>query len=91
MPGDFDAHVKTADEAIMLLAEGNVTHISFDHDLGTGNGDGYEVAKYIATSAFFNSMPPLEWSVHSANPVGRKNIIDTMENAEKFWRFNSKG
>jgi hypothetical protein len=39
MPAGFDVHVKTAKDAIALLAQGNVTLISLDHDLGEGNGD----------------------------------------------------
>ncbi len=33
MPEGFDIHAKTADEAINLLASGQVEMISFDHDL----------------------------------------------------------
>ena len=37
---------RTAEEAILLIDTGNVSHISFDHDLG-GRLNGYDVALHI--------------------------------------------
>jgi hypothetical protein len=92
MPFDFDHHARTAAEAIQLLATGAVQRISLDHDLGDeGNGTGYEVAKWIEAKAFAwsqgdeNGLPPLEWSIHSQNPVGLKNITQALRNADRFW------
>jgi len=74
--------------------------VSFDHDLGE-NVDGYWVACQIESMAnnywqaslddfkFENRMgiilPPFAWEIHSANPVGRRNIEWAMLNAEKYW------
>lgn len=43
MPLGFDVHVKTADEAIKLLANGQVKVISLDHDLGENEDTGYKL------------------------------------------------
>ena len=92
MPHGFDHHVRTATEAITLLATGAVRQISLDHDLGDEeNGTGYEVAKWIEAKAFAwgrgedTGLPPLEWQVHSQNPVGVGNMTQALRNAERFW------
>lgn len=81
--------VKTAWEAIELLKKGNVEEISLDHDLGNDEkfGTGYDVAKFIEQSAFEGSLRPLEIKIHSANPVGRKNMGVSIDNAYRFWRL----
>jgi len=84
-PG-YDVHVKTAREAINLLKSNDIKSISFDHDLGPEEaGTGYDVAKWIERAAFDGKIRQLSWSIHSANPVGKKNIHDTMMSAERFW------
>ena len=85
---DYNYHAKTAKEAITKLKTGNVTHISFDHDLGpedSGVGTGYEVATWIEEAAFKKRIPKLDWQIHSANPVGAKNISRAMQSAARFW------
>jgi hypothetical protein len=86
MPKHYDLHAKTAEEAISLLKAGGIKQIAFDHDLGViiGN-DGYAVAKFIEQAAYKGTIQPLAWTVHSGNPVGRKNITDAMNNADRFW------
>ena len=88
MPSDFDKHVKTEQEAIDILKTGEVTHISFDHDLGEfENGTGYNVAKFIEANAYDGTIRYLTWTIHSANPVGRQNIEAAMNAAERFWNI----
>lgn len=78
--------VFTAHEAIALLKTGTVDVISLDHDLGPPEaGDGYEVAKWIEAEAFAGTLKRLVWSVHSANPAGRRNIEAALQAAERFW------
>ena len=85
MPEDFDWWCKTAEDCIRLVAEGDVTLISFDHDLGNGK-TGYDVAKFIEEMAGTDSTSnPISWQIHSANPVGRDNIAQAMTHAWKFW------
>ena len=74
--------VKTAELAIKLLNEGSVTHISFDHDLGT-QADGNDVAQEIERLVFEGKIAMPIWQVHSANPVGRNEIIAAMRSAER--------
>ncbi len=85
MPPFYDVQVKTAEEAIEALKTKLVTHISLDHDLGEER-TGYDVAKFIENRAFRDLLPPIEWAVHSQNPVGKKNITVAMSNADRYWR-----
>lgn len=57
-----------------------IQFISFDHDLGTLK-TGYDLAKYVEEQVIGGHMPMIPWNVHSANPVGRKNINNAMYNA----------
>lgn len=75
---------KSSAVAIGLLSTEDITHISFDHDLGAGK-DGYFVARLIEFFANAGVLPRLKWTVHSANPVGRANIEAAMRKAEYFW------
>lgn len=79
--------VKKAYDAIVWLMTNTVTEISLDHDLGDEEivGSGYMVAKWIEMKAHEGYLKPLKWKVHSANPVGRKNMEAAMKNAERFW------
>lgn len=103
MPDGFDVWAKTANEALDILKNGNITHVSFDYDLGDirePNGPvvawsenemtGYDVASWIEGEAFQGNMNPITYAVHSANPVGAKKIGEAMGNATRFWAKNSK-
>jgi hypothetical protein len=82
-PDGYDLRAYTAQEAITMLTTGMVTFISFDHDLGEEkNGTGYDVAKWIEEQAYTHShfIVP-DWQVHSANPVGARNIDVAMRSA----------
>ena len=92
MPCGFDYHARTAAGAIRLLETSTVHRISLDHDLGDeASGTGYEVAKWIEARAFAWSqgdeagLPPLEWAIHSQNPVGLGNMTKALRNADRFW------
>jgi hypothetical protein len=83
-PPGFDLRAYTAGEAIDMLKKGNITYISFDHDLGEPEaGTGYEVAQWIEQAAWTEGFTVPEWKIHSANPVGSKNILNAMNSAEK--------
>ena len=87
MPAEFNHHVKTADDAIKVLETGRVKRMSFDHDLGPEEaGTGYDVAKWVEEAAFNKEIPPFEWRVHSANPVGARNIENALKGAERYWK-----
>jgi hypothetical protein len=90
MPDDYDIWVKTAFWAIeMLQTFPNITHLSFDHDLGSKE-TGYDVAKFIELMASKNNNKRITWDIHSSNPVGRKNIEMAMKSAERFWKINEE-
>lgn len=85
MPEGYDVHARNAREAIELLAGGEVTFMSFDHDLGSGNGSGSDVAKYVEEYAWRGTLKRLGWAIHTANPVGRSYMFSCMQNADKYW------
>lgn len=45
-----------------------------------------EFVDAIEELAYEKSIPQFTWHVHSANPVGRANIIRAMESVERYWR-----
>jgi hypothetical protein len=72
-PGDDWVVAKTAEEAVDLLGdnEGRVEIVSLDHDLGDGNGTGYDIASYLEWRHHMSFPTPGTIRIHSANPVGR--------------------
>lgn len=84
-PGPDWNWVKTAEEAIGILYINDVEEISFDHDLGENRGTGYDVARFIEHFAFLRQMFRIKWIVHSANTVGRNNIVAAMSRADIYW------
>jgi hypothetical protein len=99
IPLGYDIWAKSAYECIGLIISGNVTEISFDHDLGLlgdededENNTGYKVATFIEEWAFNyahslteTELKRIKWDVHSANPSGKINIESAMKQADKFW------
>lgn len=71
--------VTTAEKAIQHIQSGVVTHISFDHDLGT-QLTGYDVAKAIEKLVIEKKIKMPIYYVHSSNPVGAENIRRCMNN-----------
>ena len=76
----------TAGEAITLLEKGQVTYLSLDHDLGPEeSGTGYDVCKWLEKKVyekswdFENPFTPPVIFIHSANPVGRANMEDSIK------------
>jgi hypothetical protein len=85
----YDILVKTAEEAIELIRSGIVSKISFDHDLGEGL-TGYDVAKEIEDLAREDKIKPIDYYIHTGNPVGANNIDRAMKQAEKYWSKDVK-
>lgn len=84
MPDGYDYWAKNARECIEEVLLGNVSFISFDHDLGQGKS-GYDVAKIIEEMAYCGFGEVIKYNIHSANPVGRRNIEMAMNSAQRFW------
>lgn len=60
------------DEAIALLASGEVVEISLDHDLGDDErGTGYDVILWIEKAVALRGFRPPVIHVHSANSSAR--------------------
>ena len=76
--------VKTAVKAAELIKSGVVDIASLDHDLGSLEGGmyggseaptGYDLVKWMVRENCF----PRVVRVHSANPVGRMNMVETLK------------
>lgn len=80
---------RTAKEAFQMIDSGKVDHISFDHDLGTML-TGYDVAVYIELQVAAGRILCPDWSIHTANPVGRQSIQAAMESAAKIEKKEEK-
>lgn len=84
-PKEFDVIVRTPDEAIELLKTGKVTHISLDYDLGSDGDEGEVVANWIEEQAYLGNLQPIVVYFHTDNPVGRKRMMQAIQNAQKYW------
>jgi len=89
MPEGFDIWAKNYNDAIMALKSGQITHVSFDHDLSDIKKGiektGYDIAIWVEEAAYNKKIPKLTYAVHSANPVGAAKIELAMRNAERYW------
>jgi hypothetical protein len=85
---------KNSEEAISLIDESMKTKnyfdmASFDHDLGWDDTT-IRVANMIEKFAYDNKLPRIIWAVHSANPVGTKNLKMILERADMYWDRNEE-
>ena len=59
--------------------------ICFDHDLGEEKS-GYDCATWLINYCLDNNIKDLpEWNVQSANPVGKENIMNLLNNYRNFF------
>jgi len=71
------------EEAVAIVeSRGLPDFISFDHDLGEGL-TGYDFAKWLVELAM-RTKSTISFFVHSANPVGAKNIQAYIDNYNSF-------
>lgn len=79
--------VRSFDECTEYLWENGIPDvISFDHDLGIGP-TGYDVAKWIIEKNLDGKLDIPEnfsYYIHSANPIGKKNIQTLLDNFMKM-------
>ena len=77
--------IRTPQEAVDLIAKGEVTHISLDHDLAAFTADGkeitgYAVALFLSTAVELQKVQvPQEMLCHSDNPPGREAIYSVFD------------
>jgi hypothetical protein len=79
--------VKSAWDAIDMIADGNVAVCSLDHDLGdrVEVGEGYDVILWIEEAIVerdFTAVPKIV--VHSSNGPAKKRMIAGIENIERL-------
>lgn len=67
-----------------ILQNGLPDAICFDHDLGTDNGDGYNCAKWLVDYCIQTKQKLPKYASQSANPVGKENILQLLQNFERF-------
>lgn len=83
---------RTAGRVKELFDElGPPSFISFDHDLGTDDLNGCDIAHWIVDCDIdgIHSLPEnFEFQVHSANPVGAENIRGLLANYLDFKKGN---
>lgn len=65
--------------------------ISFDHDLGSGEKTGYEIAQELCEMVLDGVQMPSDFKfrIHSKNPVGSENIQHYMKNFLKYKEVNA--
>ena len=77
-----------ADAIHFITYMGMPKYVSFDHDLGdSGEDTGYDLAKWFVKEDLdgLRKLPKdFSFNVHSANPVGAKNIQTILDNYLKF-------
>ncbi|HYE79241.1 MAG TPA: cyclic-phosphate processing receiver domain-containing protein [bacterium] len=67
-------HARTVPEFLSIVAQRPTLElVSFDHDLGPDDSDGYDCARMMLW--VHDTRPAKVW-VHSANPVGAKRLMD---------------
>lgn len=84
-----------ANDAISELSQNEFEYLLLDHDLGCkSNGTGFDVAKWLFNNDF---KKPKFIYIHSANPVGSKNMQNYLPKAvlapmiwQKIITFNKK-
>ena len=75
------------DEAVQEMTQrGWPSMVSFDHDLGDGVPTGMDFARYLVEQDMASDGMPngFRYAVHSANPVGRDNIIGLLTGYLRF-------
>ena len=80
---NFDIICRSYSDAIMYVKTNGIPEfISFDHDLGD-DGTGYDFAKWLVEqdiNGIFAFPEDFSFNVHSANPIGKKNIESYLTN-----------
>ena len=87
--------VRSYDQFVDYITKNGLPdEISFDHDLADVDNNpkttkqsikshektGYDAAKWLCEYCWTNGLPIPDWNVHSANPVGRENINQLLDN-----------
>lgn len=72
-------------EAVSLLATGEVTELSLDHDLGDDSrGTGYDVLLWLEEAVAMRGFVPPKITIHSANSSARQKMMLAVESIQRF-------
>lgn len=72
---------RSFDEAVGILTNHHGTFdVSLDHDLGNDDYDGTSLVKWFISAGRF----PDDAQIHSANPVGRKNLTFDLAHMRRY-------
>ncbi len=78
---DFVPAKSTGEAIVLIEGKGQLpSFISFDHDLG-GDDNSIMLINWMINNYYSHKVP--DYTVHSANPVGKENIISKMESWRK--------
>ena len=80
-------HFKTVPELILFYEKHteDITDMSLDHDLGENTPTGYDFVAWLEEKIYhkkFINLPKMK--VHSANPVGKRRMIQAIKSMEKM-------
>lgn len=75
---------RTVWEIKFILISNRVEEISLDHDLGENQPTGYDLIKWLEKKVMTEGYSFPKIRVHSANPVGRKNIEAAIKRIEEY-------
>ena len=85
----YDYIARSSKEAIMIVKKIKIvpSHISFDHDLGEDD-TAMKFINWLIDAVLDNDIEyrPIDFNVHSANPIGSKNIEGKMNGFIKHMR-----
>ena len=76
---------KSVNQAIEIMETGEVNFASLDHDLGIWSSEGGSGIKLLDWMAEEDLWPVDGITVHSANPVGVKQMLDLIERYAPYY------
>ena len=80
--------VKSYDEFVEYITNRGLPDvIGFDHDLadeGSSEKTGYDAAKFLVNYCLENNTDLPEFGSQSANPAGRENILNLLNNFKRY-------
>ena len=78
---------RTVEEAIQYLAQGNITEMSLDYDLGGRDSTGIDVLVWLESAVGSGRVPLPDMVAHSGSILGRRRLESHIEwLAQRFFR-----
>ena len=83
--------------AVLVIGFSNISTISLDHDLGENVWSGYDFLKWMEVwiAGHKETGSPIQLDmhilIHSANPVGRKNMAAAIESIQRISMADATG